>query len=227
MSVPECALSGGDTTAVAHPIMAKSKLGNAAVGLWFTTGAPASVHHQNSSSSSPCCPLRCHSAAVSVTATANHRNNHCQQPSKQQQQLNQSLEPWSHLHQRTKVTRQPQQQQQVIPAMARSSVSSVSSYSSHHYSSPPFASITSVFTGHHHHQHLHRLMNSMTLFLLLLLSLTACSIASAAATTTTTTAFTPLPTSGLDIVSRCQQNCPQQLVSTACFPSFILIASLK
>ncbi|KAH9399657.1 hypothetical protein TYRP_017647 [Tyrophagus putrescentiae] len=51
----------------------------------------------------------------------------------------------------------------------------------------------------------------MTLFLLLLLSLTACSIASAAATTTTTTAFTPLPTSGLDIVSRCQQNCPQQL----------------
>lgn len=50
---------------------------------------------------------------------------------------------------------------------------------------------------------------TMTLFLLLLLSLSTCS-----STLISKSSSASLPTSGLDIVSRCQQNCPQQLVST-------------
>lgn len=58
---------------------------------------------------------------------------------------------------------------------------------------------------------------TMTLFLLLLLSLSSCSLISKSTSAS-------LPTSGLDIVFRCQQNCPQQLVSSSCKSNSIYAA---
>ena len=53
-------------------------------------------------------------------------------------------------------------------------------------------------------------LSTMSLFLFLLLSLSTCSLAT---TLSTTSASSSSLIGGLDVVSRCQANCPQQLVS--------------